>query len=107
MMRLGEVLDLHPDLGMDGFEPMPKRRDEMLDEVEQFIKARDWIAKFPKVRKINNGYSSYGLKHLAEPEIRYVSNGVFIAAAISAGFTVRRDGLNGLFNISMRELRRR
>jgi hypothetical protein len=40
---------------------------------------------------INKCGTSYGLKHWAEDSIGNVTNGVFIAAAIVEGFTVRRN----------------
>ena len=43
------------------------------------------------------------MKHIAEDDIGYVTNGVFSADAIAEGFTVRRaepGSLNAWFNIS-------
>jgi hypothetical protein len=47
--------------------------------------------------------TSYGLKHVAEEEICYMPNGIFIAAAIAEGFRVKRVSYaspNAQFNIS-------
>jgi hypothetical protein len=66
----------------------------------QFIAARRWLSQWGKLKSLNQRGSSYGLKHVAEDEIGYVTNGVFIAAAIAEGFRVRREGPNALFNIS-------
>jgi len=47
----------------------------------QFIIARGWLHQFAKLKSLNKRGSSYGLKHVAEQDIGYVTNGVFIAAA--------------------------
>lgn len=77
--------------------------------INSFVRARRWLEKQPRTKNVNDlAGSSYGLKHVAEPEIGYVSNGVFIAAAIAAGFTVERcsngrfRSPNAFFNISAR-----
>jgi len=46
--------------------------------------------------------TSYTLKHEAQEEIGYVTNGMFIAAAIACGFEVMqaKDGPNAWLNIS-------
>jgi hypothetical protein len=53
--------------------------------------------------------TSYGLKHIAVEEIGYITNGVFIAAAIAEGFRVVRidDSPNALLNISSKVWARR
>jgi hypothetical protein len=68
----------------------------------QFMAARGWLRRFNKIKALNRRGTSYGLKHCAQDDIGYVTNGVFIAAAIAEGFTVRRaDGSpNAWFNIS-------
>ena len=59
-------------------------------------------SRFDKIKAPSQIGSSYGLKHVAEAEIGYTTNGAFIAAAIAEGFIVRRvgDGPNALLNIS-------
>jgi len=69
----------------------------------QFILARGWLSQFAKLKSLNKCGSSYGLKHVAEHDIGYITNGVFIAAAIAEGFRVRRindSNPNAWFNIS-------
>jgi hypothetical protein len=47
----------------------------------------DWLkANVQPTKTINKRHTSYGLKHLAEPDIDYITNGVFIAAGIIAGY---------------------
>jgi hypothetical protein len=55
----------------------------------QFMAARGWLRRFSKIKAVNRCGTSYGLKHVAEDDIGYVTNGCFIAAAIAEGFTVR------------------
>ena len=65
-----------------------------------FIRARAWLEQWPKIRNFNPRGTSYGLKHVAGHTIGYTTNGVFIAAAISAGFRFQLLGSDARFNIS-------
>ena len=115
------VLEREPQLGDFGFGVFDPRRKtpeqraaELLRDREdirkprslaQFMTARGWLRRFGQLKKINQRGTSYGLKHHAEDEIGYVTNGVFIAAAVAEGFVVRRAGAygdspNAWFNIS-------
>ena len=75
----------------------------------QFMAARAWLRRFRKIRKLSPPGSSYGLKHRAEYDIGYITNGVFIAAAIAEGFKVERirSSPNAQLNISALAWRRR
>src|SRR5271166_6416600 len=83
-------------------------RATLLDDrsLAQFMGARQWLRQFTKTKAVNpRAGSSYGLKHVAEADIGYVTNGVFIAAAAAEGFIVKRcrpDSPNAWFNISSR-----
>jgi hypothetical protein len=68
----------------------------------EFAAARGWLRQFAKLKTFNKRGSSYALKHIAERDIGYVSNGAFIAAAIAEGFSVQRVGNspNAWFNSS-------
>jgi hypothetical protein len=78
------------------------------DSLAQFVAARGWLRRFNKRKSLNKCGSSYGLKHVAEGTIGYITNGVFIAAAIAEGFQARRigDGPNAWFNISSQAWKR-
>ena len=68
-----------------------------------FVKAREWLGRQRKIKTINKSGISYGLKNVSEKDIGYLTNGVFIAAAIAEGFRVVRDGNdspNACLNIS-------
>ena len=80
----------------------------------QFMAARAWLHGQQKRKTIYRKGTSYWLKHVASHDIGYVTNGMFIAAAVSAGFQIGRvrswrDGStpNAWFNISKRAWRRR
>mgnify|MGYP003639955324 CR=1 FL=1 len=57
-----------------------------------------------------NGSSSYGLKHLVEDEIgHYISNGMFIAAALACGYKMQYKsnyGPNSFFGMSLKDLKK-
>jgi hypothetical protein len=69
--------------------------------------ARQWLSQFGRIKALNRRGTSCGLKHVAEHDIGYITNGAFIAAAIAEGFTVQRadDGPNACFNISTKAWR--
>jgi hypothetical protein len=109
------VLGQQPALTGHGFEATKatnfKRNRDYLRENEAlaaFIAARHWLAAFPKIKTFSQKGTSYGLKHVAENEIGYLANGVFIAAAIAEGFRIARmgDSPNVLLNISSKAWRR-
>jgi hypothetical protein len=91
------------DLGFDVFDPRSKtaerRAQKLAREREDiqtprslaaFIASRQWLSKFPKIKALNKRGTSYGLKHRAEHDIGYITNGVFIASASAEGFRVQR-----------------
>ena len=76
-------------------------RRALLASVDRVQATCQWIEDHLRTRKtINPRYSSYGLKHLAEKDVGYITNGVFIAAMIACGFRYRVDGPNALFNVA-------
>jgi hypothetical protein len=115
---MAAVLDRELELGDFGFavfDPRSKTPEERAvelgrqreaicepDALAQFTAARFWLGHFAKIKAPNPRGTSYGLKHIAERDIGYTTNGVFIAAALAEGFSVRRvgDSPNALFNIS-------
>jgi hypothetical protein len=113
------VLEREPQLGDFGFgvwDPRSETPEERAADLRrnrdlvraprslaQFMAARGWLRQFGKLKAINRCGTSYGLKHCAEDDVGYVTNGCFIAAAIAEGFAVRRadfDSPNAWFNIS-------
>ncbi|MCH8863535.1 MAG: hypothetical protein IID51_13665 [Proteobacteria bacterium] len=78
--------------------------------VEEFMRACEFLSQKEKRTTINKDSNSYGLKHEAERFHKkngasnpYVSNGMFIAAAIHLGFKIKKVGPNAYLNISSRE----
>jgi hypothetical protein len=66
-----------------------------------------WIQKnMMPIKSFNLEVTSYGLKHRAEFEIGYIINGVFIAAALIAGYRVksRNGSINVHFNMSKKRI---
>jgi hypothetical protein len=111
------VMQEHPALTVQGFDPFwpakpPENRlakfeadrTELLhpDTIEAFGRVIEWLSRFDKSKTFNRRGTSYGLKHVAQREIGYMPNGVFIAAAVAAGFEVRpasMGSLNAVFKI--------
>jgi hypothetical protein len=97
---MSRALDDYPDLSLWGFfipnyrlplsegqrEQFERDRARMFHNLEEFEAAQRWLRRW----KVNPRWSSYGLKHKAEPEIGYCPNGVFIAAAAAIGLHVLR-----------------
>jgi len=123
LANMRAVMASYPQLADFGFgiyqgyrgKPLEERltiferdRATLLDDrsLAQFMGARQWLRQFTKTKAVNpRAGSSYGLKHVAEADIGYVTNGVFIAAAAAEGFIVKRcrpDSPNAWFNISSR-----
>ena len=97
------VLTAHPQLGANGFGDSDERAC-MLDayRLAEFVAARRWLSQWKKLKQPNLKGTSYGLKNIAECEVGYLCNGVFIAAAIAEGFEPTRvgDGPNAFLNIA-------
>lgn len=75
-----------------GFRDEDIRRSIDIDKIN---KAAQWIStNMVKVSAINRRNSSYGLKHVCEKDIGYVSNGEFIIAAILLGYKYKRCASN-------------
>ncbi|MBP2229684.1 hypothetical protein J2847_002983 [Azospirillum agricola] len=125
------VMAAEPGLSMNGFrtDDFRKSRQEREDEfrrlreempsadgVLQFVRACEFLAQVPRRATVNRTLISYDWKHVAERFHRergepdsYVSNGMFIAAALHLGFTVKRDGTgpNAFLNIAPTDRPRR
>jgi hypothetical protein len=81
-------------------------REELLGDVDGCSRAESWLQSKARTKTVNWRLSSYGLKHLAEEEVGYITNGAFIAAAVHCGFPVKvsPDSLNVFIGISERSL---
>lgn len=79
----------------------------LLNSADICTKICEWLADFEMTKAINHKHSSYGLKHLAEKEIGYITNGAFIAAAVHSGFPFKvfPDSPNMCFGISERSIK--
>ena len=68
-------------------ETLRQNQEQLLASEEACTRACAWLATVEKIKTPK--YSSYGLKHVAEKAVGYVTNGVFIAAAVHCGVPYR------------------
>lgn len=82
-------------------DELRNRRSKLLEDWPQFEKVREWLLTNGRKRKtINKAMDSYRWKHLLEEELgHYVSHGIFIAAAMSCGYTFTINDENAFFNL--------
>ena len=74
------------------------------DYTDHFERACSWLNRQLRTKSLNKRAGSYSVKHEAEKEVGYISNGMFIAGAIACGFAVQQqaDSPNAYLNISSR-----
>lgn len=84
-----------------------QNRAKLLNSVDAVNRCCGWLNAISRRKTINTQRSSYGLKHVAEADIGYITNGVFITAAILGGFPYKviDGGPNVAFGISERSIR--
>lgn len=109
-MTLEQVMATYPNLGSFGFRPpsseyLAADRIELIQTSDRVETIRTWIAQFPKTKEFNKRGTSYGLKHVAEKHLGYITNGQFIAAALLEGFDIQLCEPNAYLNISQRAWR--
>ena len=64
-----------------------EERKTLRKSVDAVWRTVDWLREnIQPIKTINTKHSSYGLKHVAEKDVGYITNGVFIAAAMIAGY---------------------
>jgi hypothetical protein len=97
---------LSPDERAEEFR---RHQQDLIDSAASCTLVCQWLANLEKTKTINERHSSYGLKHMAARAIGYVTNGVFIAAAVHCGFPYRLhpESPNVCFGISERSIRKR
>ena len=98
---LSAVLAEYPTRTVYGFEnpdetdpdKMAEHSAELRRSEAAFDAACVWIREhLPPTPRSRGYYSSYYLKHVAEVEIGYLANGLFIAAMIHYGHRFRQPG---------------
>lgn len=107
LMREHPLLHAGGYAGGPGEDKLPELRAELANDGATVAKVMRWLKRIEKRRTINNDYTSYGLKHLAEPWVGYVRNGSFIAAAMLCGFKWAhrwQDGSNVRFAMDQRSI---
>lgn len=120
--EISEIIEQYPMLNSFGFglfnggkgmseeekqSELVRHRNELLESGDRCDAVCQWLENVAKIKSINQGQSSYGLKHIAEDDIGYVTNGVFICTAIHMGFRCEVHGPNAYFNMSQRDLNRK
>jgi hypothetical protein len=89
-------------------ETLSRDREALLDSEADCTRVCEWLGRHEKTKTINRRHSSYTLKHLmARQTGKYVTNGVFITAAIHSGFPFKifPDDPNVCLGISERSLK--
>ena len=127
--KLNALMDEHPTLNHFGighcsalYSPnaSPEWNDRILQGHREHLRVSiadviwtvGWLrSNVEPIKTINRRHSSYGLKHLAElfrptDYICYLSNGVFIAAAMIVGYPFKLDPPNAMFGMSERSIKR-
>ena len=85
---------------------LERDRKELLASVDACNKCCEWLRRnISKIKTIDKRHTSYELKHLAETEIGYMTNGVFICAAIHCGYPYKlTNGPNVRFGMSQKSI---
>ena len=116
--QIRKVLEREPmltdsGLGADRAREPQKGHDALLTDTKEFEKICKLLRRVRETRTINSKANSYRLKHAAERTIgSYISNGIFIAAAINCGFDYKKQydefgnlGPNVLFYMSEKSIK--
>ncbi|MFF4424724.1 hypothetical protein ACFY04_28780 [Streptomyces sp. NPDC001549] len=117
---LVEVMQQHPLLsrfGIGVYDPLRKTteqrkaelaadRERLAEDEAMVMETTAWLRENITPIKTPTA-SSYYVKHVMERTTRtYVANGVFIAAALIAGYPFKYEQPNVLFGMSRRDLKR-
>ncbi|MBX3389490.1 MAG: hypothetical protein KF691_08555 [Phycisphaeraceae bacterium] len=108
------IMDAHPQLNEYGIgvyddkakpsvqeAELAEGKAKLLGSAEACNRVCEWLKGVKKIRAINWDQTSYGLKHLAERDGDYCSNGAFIVAAIHSGFPYRIEPGNAYVYFGM------
>ena len=88
-------------------EMLKVEQTRLLNDVAGFDAACSWLRPLARIAIVNKKHTTYGLKHIMErADFGYVSQGIFIAAAVHLGFVYKLDvESHGLYlNISEKAL---
>jgi len=85
-----------------------RSRRSLLASVDASVKLSTLLSCIGKTKSINNKHSDSSLKQLFEDRIGYVTNGLFIAAALHSGFFFSYGDVHTsvYFNMSERDISR-
>lgn len=82
-------------------------QDKLIQDVAGFNAACAWLQTRERIKTVNRNHTTYHLKHFMERDnFGYVSQGIFIAAAVHLGFVFKlTDENHGVYlNISEKAL---
>lgn len=120
MNPIQAILEQHPTLNDYGFgeygikntaeteASLQRDRTSLLNSTERFEATCTWILNNLQMQKtLNHKRTSYGLKHVAEHDIGYITNGLFITAMLHLHYSWEQAslGTNAVFNVSEKSLR--
>ena len=104
-------------MGDDRKLPKEKREAKFMEDrkalrasVEDVERTVNWLrTNVASIKTLNSRRSSYGIKHVAERDIGYITNGVLIAAGVMTGYSYRLlldwDSPNVHFGMSEKSLK--
>ena len=106
MINIEDILEKEPTLTPNGIEATQTGDSFDEDYIKQIETCIEWLKTKAVDDKINRVFTSYGIKHIIERELKtYVCNGSFIAAVIHLGIPYKRiNAPNILVAISGNEL---
>tara|TARA_R100001443_G_scaffold74005_1_gene81845 strand:+ start:363 stop:743 length:381 start_codon:yes stop_codon:yes gene_type:complete len=108
MKTLEEIKKEYPNLRTNGFKYNDYDGGDLLKRPKEFEAVCKWLNdNIGKRKTIDDGISSYGLKHIVEDAIHhYVCNGILIASALACGYKMKHyRGPNCFFNMSYKDLK--
>jgi tetrahydromethanopterin S-methyltransferase subunit B len=85
-------------------EKFAKERQDLIDNIDRVMETRNWLIRNIQPIKTPT-LNSYSGKHIAEQHIGYITNGVFIAAAMMAEFPYKMGTPNVTFGMSRKSLK--
>ncbi len=84
-------------------EEFRRDRKELEGSFEKVVEVVEWLRKNTVKQSRFSRSTSYGLKHAAERDLGYVTNGVFIAAALLCGYKIEKGAYKPRLNLRLTE----
>ena len=87
---------------------LAQERKDLRESIDDITWTVNWLeTNIMPIKTLNRRHSSYGLKHIAEKQSpkKYITNGVFIAAALIVGYKGKLNHTNPYFAMSERSIK--